>query len=137
MLRTIAAQDTGIHILEPILNANNSLSLLLIELKNKTEDIPTNLEYNKKLSALMELLLSLLKVESLHEKVLNIVEMDHLEKIFTPLLGDKSPRTKANDVDTSSKEAVSLYVISLALIYEMAKYSESWRETYTNLIQRR
>lgn len=137
MLRTIALQDVGVNILEPILNVNNSLSLVLLELEHKTDDIPTNLEYNIKLSALMQLLLSLLKVDSLREKVLNIMRVEHLLKIFTPLLGDKSPRQKANDVDTSSPEAVSLYVISAALIYEMARYSETWQTMYASLLQRR
>lgn len=137
MLRTIALQDVGDSILEPILNVNNSLSLLLLELEHKTEEIPTNLEYNKKLSALIELLFSLLKLESLREKVLSIVHTEHLVKIFSPLLGDRSPRQRANDVDISSKEAVTLYVISLALIYEMSKYSNQWKEFYSNLIQQR
>ncbi|KRT84391.1 hypothetical protein AMK59_1149 [Oryctes borbonicus] len=135
ILRTIALQDVGASILEPILNSNNSLSLLLLELEHKTDEIPTNLEYNKKLSSLMELLLSLLKVASLKEKVLSIVKEGHVFKIFNPLLGDKSPRHRANDVDTTSKEAVTLYIISLTLIYEMSKYSVVWEEVYSSLIQ--
>ncbi|GJQ81759.1 hypothetical protein Trydic_g306 [Trypoxylus dichotomus] len=118
ILRTIALQDVGANILEPILNVNNSLSLLLLELEHKTDEIPTNLEYNMKLSSLMELLLSLLK-------------------IFSPILGDRTPRQRANDVDTTSKEAITLYTISLTLIYELSKYAEVWEKMYSCLIQQK
>lgn len=137
MLQTIAMQEVDSSILESIINDSNSISILLIELEHKTEDLPTNLEYNKKLSALMQLLLSLLKVESLREKIINLLKEEHLHKIFVPLLGNNSPRSKANDVDVASTEAIKLYIISLALIYEMGTCNEMWNGIYRTIMEQK
>ena len=122
------------YILEPILN---SLPAFLTDLESKDEEIPTNVEYNKRISILMELLKVLVQTESFRDRVLSIVKLEHIEKIFSPLICNRSPRTRACDADTSSAEAVELYINALVLVHELARCNHFWSEAQQNLLQQK
>ncbi|KAK4873864.1 hypothetical protein RN001_013224 [Aquatica leii] len=134
ILRTVAvnATEETCIILNPFLN---SLPLLLLSITNGEEEIPTHIENNKRLCSLMELLRALMKAEITRRRVLTILKEDVFMKIFMPLIGCSSPRTRASNMNTSSAEAILLYVNSIALIHELLTYDEYWIGFFTDLMQ--
>ncbi|KAF5306252.1 hypothetical protein FQA39_LY08950 [Lamprigera yunnana] len=134
ILRTVSVntvEETCI-ILDPFLT---SLPIFLVGIENGDEEIPTHIENNKRLGSLMELLRALMKSETTRKRVLAILREELFLKIFTPLLGCSSPRTRASNVDTCSPAAISLYVNAIALIYELVKYDRQWITCLSSLMQ--
>lgn len=134
ILKTIALQTEPFegHTLKPLLN---SMEIFLIALTPGDEEVPTHIEHNKRISALMQLLRALLQVEDTKTYVLCSLKEDHVLKIFYPLIGCLSPRLRANDADTYSIEAVNLYVNAVALVDQLAKTDAQWIHMYQNLLK--
>lgn len=136
ILRTVAINTTEDEciILEPFLSG---LPIFLLAIENGKEEIPTHIENNKRLSALMELLRALVKAESTCNRVLGVLKQELLSKIFVPLLGDKSPSSRPSNANTYSAEAIVLYVNAIALIDELAKHDNKWIELHISLMQQK
>lgn len=136
VLRTVVLNQSeeDNNILEPVLEG---LQIFLMAIENNEEEIPTHIENNKRLSALMELLRVLVKASNTRTKVLAVLKEELLLKIFTPLLGDKSPRTRASSENTYTPEAVLLYVNAIALIDELVKHDLQWINLHNNLMQQK
>lgn len=138
ILRTIAVQTEPFegHMLEPLLN---SMPIFLIALapSQEEEEVPTNIEHNKRLSALTQLFRALLQVDQTKNTVLASLKEDHIVKIFYPLIGSVSPRLRANTADTFSVEAINLYVNAVALVDQLAKSDAQWVNIYSTLLKHR
>lgn len=123
------------NILKPI---GISLPVFLLALESGSqEDVPTHTEHNRKIGALLELLRVLMKVDHLKAKILIEMKEETICKVFYPLIGDDSPRLRANNLNTCSEEAVNLYIHAVALVDELAKNSVNWVSIRENLLQQR
>ncbi|KAL3273249.1 hypothetical protein HHI36_014703 [Cryptolaemus montrouzieri] len=137
ILKTIAINTSAgkTDILKPL---GVSLPVFLLALDYGTqEDIPTHTEHNRKIGALLQLLRVMMRVDHLKPKILMELKEETILKVFYPLLGDDSPRLRANDHNTCSEEAINLYTHALALVDELAKHDVSWVTIRENFLQQR
>ncbi|XP_022915761.2 protein CIP2A homolog L [Onthophagus taurus] len=127
---TINSKNPNLKLLEMMLP---KLSIFLIELELNSIETPRNLEYNKKLSCLMELLACLVQIEALRENILNCFKEQHIRKVFEPLLGEK--QNKQNEF--YSVEMITLFANALFLVTKLAEFNEEWFQLRTELFKNR
>ncbi|KAB0793304.1 hypothetical protein PPYR_12924 [Photinus pyralis] len=136
ILRTLAAnvtEETSIT-LDPLLT---SLPIYLLDIVNGEEEVNTNIETNRRLKSLLELLRSLIRTDSTRERVLAILKEDLFIKIFVPLLNKSPTKTRAHYTSTQTLDAVLLYASAIVLISELCKYDGMWRSFFADLMQQR
>lgn len=132
VLRTIAVSATqhGNVDLEQIAT---SIPVLIMSVNHRGEETPMNVEYQKRIGALLQLLKALVQVESLREKISQDLSVEMVERLFMPVvMGNASGD---DDSSTYSQEAINLYVYTMGLIDELAKHGSEWMNLRCNLMQ--
>lgn len=132
VLRTIAVSATqyGNVDLEPIVT---NIPILIMSVNYRSEETPTNVEYQKRIGALLQLLKALVQMESLRERIMQDLSGEMVERLFMPVvMGNPSGD---DDSSTYSQEAINLYVYAMGLVHELAKGSSEWMNLQSNLMQ--
>ncbi|XP_030745235.1 uncharacterized protein LOC115874273 isoform X2 [Sitophilus oryzae] len=103
--------------------------LLLNSCKDDTMKIDS--EYTKRMGALLQLISSMIHVKEISKKLTDDLHEDTFRKIFTPLLGDDSPR---HGEITSTTESVNLYVHALTCLTRLMDCDGTWVSFVNDLL---
>lgn len=135
ILRTIAVNTDNANsiILEPVLTG---LPIFILAL-GTGEEIPTNIEHNKRLGALMQLFRALVRADTIGDRVVSALKEETIYNIFGPILGKSALQNRANHADISSIEAVNMYVNTLSLVDELAKKNTNWIPVQNKLLNQK
>lgn len=135
VLRTIAintAPENG-KLLEPL---HSGISIFIMMLNHGADEFSGNLEQQKRIIALLQLIRVLLKVDGLKEKVVAEINEVPFRKLFAPIIDGNSMMGSGDDA-TYSADTVNLFAFALILIDDLAKVQQSWSSLYSNLMQQK
>lgn len=135
VLRTIAINtpSENANILEPL---HSGIPIFVLMLNHGAEESSGNLEQQKRVGALLQLMKTLLQVDGLKERVLEELNEIPLRKLFVPVLDGKSTMASGDD-SIYSADAVNLFAFALGLIDDLAKLQPSWISLYCSLMQQK
>lgn len=134
ILRTIALSTPSDKrsLLRPLVT-NMPLFLLNLE-SSPDEETPTNLSYNRKMTALVQLIAAMIKVD---RKIVLELKQEMIMKIFHPLINNDKLRQKAPNIDTCSEECISLYIMAIALVNDLVQYDIGWQTLQEMLFEQK
>lgn len=136
VLRTIAINTVPEHenLLEPL---HSGISVFIMMLNYRLEETSGNLEHQKRIVALLQLIRVLLHVDGLKEKVLMEINEVPLKKLFAPVIDGNSLMGSSGDDVVYSIDTVNLFTFALGLIDDLAKIQPSWISLYCDLMQQK
>lgn len=95
-----------------------------------------NLEQQKRVGALLQLIRALIQVDGLKQKVLQELTETALRKLFVPVIEGNSTMGSGDD-NVYSPEAINVFTFALGLIDDLAKVEPCWVTLYCTLMQQR
>lgn len=135
ILRTIAINtpSENSNILEPLYSG---IPIFISTLNHGADQSSANLEQQKRVGALLQLMRVFLQVDSLKNKVLEELNEVPLRKLFAPVIDGNSTMASGDD-SVYSADAVNVFAFALGLISDLAKLQPNWINLYCSLMEQR
>lgn len=115
---------------------HSGIPIFVLMLNHGAEESSGNLEQQKRVGALLQLMRSLLQVDGLKEKIVEEITETPLKRLFLPVLDGNSAMGSGDD-SIYSVDAVNVFAFALGLIDDLAKVQPSWIGLYCSLMQQK
>lgn len=136
VLRTIAINTPADSnsILEPL---QGGIPVFILMLNHGAEETAGNLEQQRRVGALLQLLRALLQVDGLKQKVLEELAEAPLKRMFGPVVDGGASMAGGDEASIYSADAVNLFTFGLGLVDDLAKVQPGWIGLYCVLMQQK
>lgn len=132
---TINIKEDEFDLLEPL---TSQLSIFISPFeKHYKEECISQVEYQKYLSHVMEILKVLVRTKTTRQSILTVLKEDDIKEIFKPFLSHDLNNHRSSIINNKSIEIMILYVNIIGLLNEIVKYDCEWNSFYKTLMTQR